>query len=393
MHPVAAVIPLESPPEAPVPFRLGYRRWLDGLRGVAILLVLAFHFRLLPGGSLGVDIFFVLSGFLITNLLVDEWQRRGAISLKLFYFRRALRLLPAFAALLVLFVIGTLLFQREETWPERWHELAVAGLYIANWPTLHGASMSMLGHTWSLSLEEQFYLLWPALLYGLFRLGLSRNRIMQIVIGGIFASAMLRLVLHNQHRLLGPASRVDIIRMYTGLDTRADSLLMGCLAALLVTAGLIPTARRFVQGLKIASVLSVIGLGFCISRRDLGSSQYYDGLFTLVALMTSVVIVRLLTAPTGWLAWLLQSAPLVGAGRISYGLYLFHIPVIAWLAAEDLGPRNLVNVGLLTGVTFAVSLASYYAIECPFLRLKDRMHSPARVKPVVLAEMPRQSAA
>src|SRR5436305_4540456 len=100
--PPASVLPIPAAcPDAEAGFHLGYRRWLDGLRGVAILLVLAFHLGLLPGGSIGVDIFFVLSGFLITTLLVEEWQKHGAISLKHFYLRRALRLLPAFAALLL----------------------------------------------------------------------------------------------------------------------------------------------------------------------------------------------------------------------------------------------------------------------------------------------------
>src|SRR5437588_2017988 len=101
-------------------FHLGYRRWLDGLRGVAILLVLAFHFGFLPGGSLGVDVFFVLSGFLITTVLVEEWQRRGSISLKNFYLRRALRLLPAFFTLLLILLLGSLLLPPAEGAARRW---------------------------------------------------------------------------------------------------------------------------------------------------------------------------------------------------------------------------------------------------------------------------------
>src|SRR5439155_18097163 len=120
---------------------------LDGLRGVAILLVLAFHFGLMAGGSIGVDSFFVLSGFLITSLLVEEWQQRGSISLKHFYLRRALRLLPAFGALLLICLLSSLLLPSADA-ERRRREVLVAACYVANWPTLHGTPMPILGHTW-----------------------------------------------------------------------------------------------------------------------------------------------------------------------------------------------------------------------------------------------------
>src|SRR6266700_848849 len=153
-------------------FHLGYRRWLDGLRGLAILMVLAFHLGFVPGGFLGVDVFFVLSGFLITTLLAEEWQARGSISLKHFYLRRALRLLPALAVLLTVCALAKLLTRPwSETVAFGKEIVGVAG-YLANWPSLHGVPMRTLGYTWSLSVEEQFYLLWPILFLGMLRLGL-----------------------------------------------------------------------------------------------------------------------------------------------------------------------------------------------------------------------------
>src|SRR5882757_8236262 len=130
--PLESISPIQATDEPS--FHLGYRRWLDGLRGVAILLVLAFHLQLLPGGSLGVDVFFVLSGFLITTLLAEEWQRRGAISLKAFYARRALRLMPAFLTLLLIICLSSFWMQSAEEAQARRSEVIVAGCYIANWP-------------------------------------------------------------------------------------------------------------------------------------------------------------------------------------------------------------------------------------------------------------------
>src|SRR5215813_13118594 len=156
-------------PSSDAPFSLGYRRWLDGLRGVAILLVLLFHLRLIRGGSLGVDVFFVLSGFLITTLLVEEYQRRGAIRLGQFYLRRVLRLVPALAVIILLFLIHTLVFDPPEVWNARWLEASSVATYPSNLSSLTGITISMLGYTWSLSLEEQFYLLWPGLLYRMLR--------------------------------------------------------------------------------------------------------------------------------------------------------------------------------------------------------------------------------
>jgi peptidoglycan/LPS O-acetylase OafA/YrhL len=371
ISPLESISPIQATDEPS--FHLGYRRWLDGLRGVAILLVLAFHLQLLPGGSLGVDVFFVLSGFLITNLLAEEWQRRGSINLKHFYLRRVLRLLPAFVVLLLAFAIHTLVRRPSEEWGARWHELAAAACYVANWNQFHGASWTILGHTWSLSLEEQFYLLWPMLLFVMLRY-LPRRQILIIVAAGILAAATLRFGMHHQHRLFGTA-KTDIMRLYTGLDTRADSLLAGCLASLLATWNLLPQSRRFVTGIKVSSLIAVILVGFCLFFRDLGHSQYYDGLFTLVAIAVAVIIVRLLMVPTGLGGKILEFGPLVGAGKISYGLYLFHIPFVDWFGSSGVGWRNPGTTALVAILTLAAALLSFYLIERPFLRLKDRLHS------------------
>src|SRR5262249_29314314 len=354
--------------ETAIGFHLGYRHWLDGLRGLAILMVLAFHLGFLPGGSLGVDVFFVLSGFLITTLLAEEWQRRGSISLKAFYLRRALRLWPAFITLLAFCVLSSFLVTSAEEAAMRRREVIVSGCYIVNWHNLHKTPMFLLGHTWSLSVEEQFYLLWPVLLYLMLRWNLPRRRILLLVCAGILGSALLRLGLCLAGRDLGNGP--DIIRLYMGLDTRADSLLTGCLAGLLATWGLLPGSRRFVFWAGLGSLLSVAGLGFLAWRRCLEHSQYYHGLFTVAAMMVGVIIIRQLSAPSRWGALLLESAPLVGLGRISYGLYLYHIPILALLYQEGLPP--VPRAMTCAGLTLATALVSYFCIERPCLRLKDR---------------------
>jgi peptidoglycan/LPS O-acetylase OafA/YrhL len=369
-------------PEAATPFQLGYRRWLDGLRGLAILSVLAFHLHLLPGGSLGVDIFFVLSGFLITALLAEEWQRRGSISLKAFYLRRSLRLLPAFLTLLLLLGFSSLWIESADEARARRAEVIVAGCYIANWPNLHRTGMPTLGHTWSLSVEEQFYLLWPVLFYGMLRLGLSRRQVLLFVCTGIVASALHRMVLYDLHRVFGPEKAANVMRLYMGLDTRADTLLVGCLLGLLVSWDMLPRTQRFVFWVGIASLVSVVSLSYLSCYRCLDHSQYYHGLFTAVALMVGVIIVRLLSRPSGLGSRVLESAPFVGAGRISYALYLFHIPIISWLRPAGLGWRFPATTLLVVGLTLASALLSYCCIERPCLRLKDRMRPRAATAPV-----------
>ena len=370
---------VKADPEAAAGFHLGYRRWLDGLRGLAILAVLAFHLGLLPGGSLGVDIFFVLSGFLITALLAEEWQRRGSISLKAFYLRRGLRLLPAFLTLLLLVALSSLWIQSAEQARARRSEVIVAACYLANWPMLHQIGMPLLGYTWSLSVEEQFYLIWPMCLYGMLRRKWSHRQILLVVCAGILVSASHRMVLYELHRLPRSEKAAHVMRLYMGLDTRADSLLVGCLVGLLASWNRLPQSRRFVFWVGVASLVSVASLSYLALNRCLDHSQYYHGLFTAVALMVGVIIVRLLSGPSRLGSLLLESFPLVYVGRVSYGLYLFHMPIISWLRPAGLGWRYPAMTLLVVGLTVAAALLSYYGIERPCLRLKDRLRHRASI--------------
>jgi peptidoglycan/LPS O-acetylase OafA/YrhL len=356
--------------ETPAVFHLGYRRWLDGLRGVAILAVLGFHVQLVRGGNFGVDIFFVLSGFLITTLLVEEWRRRGSISLLGFYLRRGLRLLPAFLTLLIACAVYVRVFGSAEQVAAYDREIAVAACYVANWPSLHHVGMSVLGHTWSLSVEEQFYLLWPVLLYGMLRAGLRPRRLVVLVCAGILASAVLRAALFSSRPPPGLERTFLIWRLYMGLDTRADALLVGCLVGLLAGWDLLPRSRWFLAALKGGTLVAAAGLGYVLLYSCLEHHLFYYGLFTGVAFLVAVLLARLLVAPARLLTPVLESAPLVAVGRISYALYLFHIPVIHWLRPWRPGAPSPTETLLIVVLSFTAAALSYYCIERPCLRLK-----------------------
>ncbi|MDQ1519575.1 MAG: hypothetical protein QOI55_648, partial [Actinomycetota bacterium] len=274
---------------APPTPRFGYNPALDGIRAFAILAVLGFHYTfrrrlLMPGGYLGVDAFFVLSGFLITTLLLAEHSRKSRISLRAFYARRALRLLPLLAVVLVVAIIVNIVASPlSEGRPSR-QAITAAAFYYANWFHLRpaGSELGFLAATWSLSIEEQFYLVWPLLFIGMLRVGLRKGTLFAVTLAAAAASALWRLYLVTNHPtkksfvdfyvlLTGQLPRrVQSIaegshgdRVYFGSDTRADMLLVGCaLAILLMWLGprVTPLARRIVNVLGVVS--AVVALWF-----------------------------------------------------------------------------------------------------------------------------------
>ncbi|SNQ50235.1 Putative acyltransferase (fragment) [Frankia canadensis] len=202
---------------------LGRNPALDGLRALAVLCVLVFHMDALPGGYLGVDVFFVLSGFLITGQLLAERDRAGEVSLIRFYVRRAYRLLPAFwlLALVGLVAVVTGIDGRAGALGEFLGSLAASAMYVNNYVQVvrQSTGAGWLGHTWSLSAEEQFYLLWPLVLVALCRRPRLARRLPVVLLAGVAAVALWRNVL--------AAFGASATRMYFGLDTRADALLVG----------------------------------------------------------------------------------------------------------------------------------------------------------------------
>lgn len=345
-------------PEAASGFRLGYRTWFDGLRGVAILAVIAFHYGApgTRGGFLGVDLFFVLSGFLITALLYQEWQRDGNINLKHFYTRRALRLLPALLIVAVVVIVMT----------GEYRPALYALFYCANWVQAFAGyeALGVLTHTWSLSIEEQFYLLWPLGFLVMLKLRLRRRTMVWLLLAMIVAVAVNRAALQYLGR--------PVYRVYNGFDTRADALLIGCLTALLACWQVRPQSRwgrRLLDYGAIAATLLLLWLG---SQVTYLTRHLYYGLFTVVAAAAGVIIFRLLEAPPRAVQRWLEHPALVWIGRVSYGLYLWHLVIFFLLRPDAEQGLSGGTIARQLGVLLAVVTASYYLIERPSLKLKRR---------------------
>lgn len=339
------------------PWRLGHRPGLDGLRGFAILLVLADHsgIGLASGaGHQGVTIFFVLSGFLITTLMLEERARHGRVSLRRFYWRRALRLLPALIVLLS--VVAVVLGLAGRT-GEIAGDVVPALFYFMNWTTAAGNNPGLLSHTWSLSIEEQFYLVWPVVLIGLLTLGRGRLAwVAGLLVGAALVALILRVVLWT-----GPAA---YYRVYVGTDTRMDALAIGCLVAVAFTR------RPFtVPPLAMVALAATIPITLWITNDQ--------SMATIGLAVTALAAAGLVAgAATGGGERVLAWRPLAYLGIISYGLYLWHRPVMRAFTDSGLG-----GVPWAVVVMFALSIGlaflSRRLVEDPFLRLKDRYFSSA----------------
>lgn len=346
--------------------RLGYHPSLDGIRGIAILLVLGKHaFGWPKQGGLGVDLFFVLSGFLITSLLLDEHRKDGRVSLRNFFWRRALRLFPALFAMLFAYVAVK---AAHGELSDAVGPLTLAVSYTAN-IALAGNRSSMpeaLTHLWSLAQEEQFYLLWPPLL--LLVLGLRRPRLLaQFVIGAIILVALERA------RLGGAGASLD--RVYFAPDTHAEPLLVGCLFGIWNVNGLPALLKPDKQRRFLALIAAALYLGASVFLHDLWLAVYVTPVFTLIAGAAGVVVISAARDDYG-IARVLRVRPLVGLGRISYGLYLWHVPLLAALGAGALDRGLPISIAVAIAAVVIAALSHRY-VETPFLRMKSRARSTA----------------
>ncbi len=368
---------------------------LDGLRGAAVLAVLAYHAELLDGGFLGVDLFFVLSGFLITALLLVERRTTGATSVLGFWARRARRLLPAVLMVVAAVAVyaATIAASAEV---ERIRSDGIATLlYVANWHDLAAgndywtlfARPSPLAHTWSLAIEEQFYLVWPLVV--VLVTSRARRPAERVLSAGIIGAVLSALWLMTQHTL-----SADPSRSYLGTDTRISAILVGAVLAayLEVTQGGVHAAapaagadhpahgaaaeaddqqaddQPVEHPLALAGLVSAVVLGWMWWTADGTEPFLYQGGFALHAIASVGLIATLVHPEPTLLHRILALRPLVWVGHISYGLYLWHWPVFVVLDADRTGLSGLALTSTRVVVSFVLATASFYLVERPIRR-------------------------
>jgi peptidoglycan/LPS O-acetylase OafA/YrhL len=362
----------------PVP--LGYRPELDGLRALAVVAVMLFHANvsLAKGGFLGVDVFFVLSGFLITRLLLEERAATGHVGLLRFYLRRVLRLFPALAVVSLAVAIYAHIWLSHHQAVETLSDVLATATYHMNWvqALTPRPLFGLLDHAWSLSIEEQFYVVWPLLLIAAHKLGGTRA-VLGTALAGALASAALRA------GLLSPGVAFDP-RVYYGLDTHADGLLIGCAlaAATLLWPGL--PGRITGRASRWVGPIALVALGIAVATIDLRSRWIYEWGYLVIVVITAALVADLYAG--GITSRLLHHDPLVFVGRISYGLYLWHWPVFLVLNGGRIHWSFVPLTVLRLAVSGLCALASFVLVERPFLRLKDRL------EPALLARNRNRSA-
>jgi peptidoglycan/LPS O-acetylase OafA/YrhL len=343
--------------------RLRHVGALDGLRGLAVLAVLVYHLDegWLPGGFLGVSLFFTLSGFLITNLLLNEWEANRRVGLGNFWSRRFRRLLPAALAGLALAVVTAWWWADAHQLENLRGDVLAALGYVANWRFVingdaYGAGFqepSPVLHYWSLAIEEQFYIFVAIVALVVARYARHR-RAWFVTFGGLAALSMLATV-----RLWGTA---DTNRIYFGSDTRAFELLAGVLLAIVIRFQ-VPTRVARWSARHVVWLVAALGMVAAVALADVQQAWLYHGGFWMVALGSVLLIVASLD--TGPLATGLGWKPFAALGLISYGVYLYHWPIVIFVTSDRTGLDGVPLAALQVAITLGLAIASYHFLEQP----------------------------
>jgi peptidoglycan/LPS O-acetylase OafA/YrhL len=362
--------------------RLAYLPGLDGVRAFAVVAVMLYHGGVphMAGGFLGVDAFFVLSGFLITSLLIGEWRQTLTIKLGAFWARRARRLLPALLLMLLFVAFFASVIVPKGTYGALRLDALSTLLYVSNWHFIlvnsnyfnETAASSPLLHTWSLAVEEQFYLIWPLVVLGVLYFTRSLKALFALCVAAAIGTAVWMDVVYN--------NGVNTNRAYLGTDTRSQCLFIGCALAV----GLVLVAQRSHErgrldegelwrpahavGLAVCGALGIVGAITAVVLWVLTTTTTsfpYSGGFFLTGLAVGSVILSVVAAPRSIVPRFLALGPIRYVGRISYGLYIYHWPIFIWLNHER---TNLLGWQLFVvrvAVTFAVAVASFHLVERP----------------------------
>ena len=363
---------------------LPYMPGLDGLRALAVVAVIAYHSEIesVPGGFLGVEIFFVISGYLITALLLEEFNLNRGINLRQFWVRRARRLLPA----LFLYIGGSVAFaysMAEDVVPTKGEVLSTLG-YVYNWFGIFQEisytdvfeRKNFFHHLWSLAVEEQFYLLWPVLLLCLQK-HINRKVTISLLILGITSSAFLMWTMYQPFE--------DPLRVYYGTDTRASGLLIGALLAYIWRPWSVEKSKLFPKGKDASFLVGIAAIGILVwanmhyTLLMPDADQLFRGGFLITSTVTAIVI-ACVVIPNSYLNSILGLAPFVWIGKRSYGLYLWHWPVFQLTRERvdvDINGWELFAVRMF--VTLVLVEISYQCIERP-IRERRMMKELAKVK-------------
>lgn len=344
---------------------------LDGLRGFALILIMLYH-TFQPytyGGFIGVDIFFVLSGLLITTLLLKEYNTHQSINFKFFYVRRILRLAPALIIMVSTFYIYGQFFFTEEQNTEAFAATLSTLFYTANIAKAYDwYPMGYLLPTWSLSIEEQFYFAWPIVFVLLFNNLKNQHKL-------ILSISALIVVLWLNRIFLTLDSNTTIDRLYFGSDTHSDGLLIGCLTATLLfyyeqSSSKIIIFLRNRSTLITITCLAFFGLSFLFLGRDIRS--LYIWYFPILSIISAILISSLYLQKNDKANILFSNKALVWLGSISYGVYLWHWPV--YRVISEMGNKGF-QMGLYGSlIAIAIASFSFYFIEKPILKLKRHFH-------------------
>ncbi|MGH7285745.1 MAG: acyltransferase family protein [Polyangiaceae bacterium] len=362
---------------------IGHFPALDGLRGLALVGVLFFHAQgALPGGYLGVDLFFVLSGFLITSLLLAEHEKSGKIGLSAFWVRRARRLFPALLSLMpAIAIYGRFVAAPSELANLRADAIATLG-YVANWRAIFShksywdlfAHPSPLEHTWSLSIEEQFYVVWPLAVLLALRKG-SRKTVLAMSLVLLAASMIATLVLFDPE---------NVSRVYLGTDTRASGILSGAILACVLGPGSRPLAgkARTLDAVGFVAIAMLAWAWFNLRGED---PLLYHGGFWITELACLALVVCAVHAENGWISRALSLKPLTLVGTVSYGAYLWHWPVDVIMTPERIHLRGVSLIALQIAITFVIATVSYRLLERPIRRNGVPFGRPIFVVPSAVA--------